>query len=400
MPKPLVQLTVFISCPSDLDAERHVIESAITEVNPWLRDSHGVVLHTIGWDVDLVPGLGSDVQSVINSQIEGRYDIYIGLLNTRFGTPRPRAESGTEEEFNNAYERYGRSPESVRVLFYFKTVTGNVHRVDLEQLAKVVEFRKKVSGTALHHDFEDKDALFRMVKDHPRRLITEQWDGDKWRVLTRLPDPSTPLASIESLIGISSGDVAPISSGDDDDETEERASAILDAIVSGEEAFHLAQQSLENLAGLGTTLTTKLQSHTAAFPPQPTARQTKTVVDAAAEDLGEYNTGLQRELSVLKSSLGQGLAELETAIALYFSEQLGPRDALGMSPQHVQELIAGMRSGRTAIDEFRDVITNLPGMTIKLKKSKRKAKELLAELSAAITVFLSKAEAIEKQTSE
>ena len=44
--------------------------------------------------------MGSDPQQIINSQVSDEYDIFIGILWTRFGTPTERAGSGTEEEFS------------------------------------------------------------------------------------------------------------------------------------------------------------------------------------------------------------------------------------------------------------------------------------------------------------
>ena len=44
-------------------------------------------------------GLGIDAQDVINRQL-GEYDIFLGIMNTRFGSPTHRADSGTEEEFD------------------------------------------------------------------------------------------------------------------------------------------------------------------------------------------------------------------------------------------------------------------------------------------------------------
>ena len=195
MPKILVQLSVLISCPADMAAERQVVRAAVEEVNSFLAETQGVLLNTISWESDLLPGVGPDPQSVINSQILGRYDIYLGLLGTRFGTETPRAGSGTEEEFNQAFDMYAASPEKLRVLFYFGKTSDDVHRLDLDQLRKVLDFRKKLSSTTLFYEFSDRDELLKLLKDHLRHLVIEQWDGKKWKVLTplpRVPQPNLP----------------------------------------------------------------------------------------------------------------------------------------------------------------------------------------------------------------
>jgi hypothetical protein len=163
MPKTFVQLSILISCPTDMAAERQVVKAAVAEVNNVLMETQGVLLNTISWESDILPGVGTDPQSVINSQISGRYDIYLGLLGTRFGSQTPRAGSGTEEEFNQTLDNYIAAPETVRVLFYFRKTSDDVHRLDLDQFGKVVDFRKKLSSTALFSEFSNPDEL---LKDH------------------------------------------------------------------------------------------------------------------------------------------------------------------------------------------------------------------------------------------
>src|SRR6267154_6369174 len=188
MPQQLTRLTVFISCPSDLSAERQVVASAIEGLNRLIEESHGVIFNVLTWETDVVPGIGVDAQSVINAQVSGKYDIYIGLLGSRFGSKTSRAESGTQEEFQVAYERYRNSPDSVRVLFYFKSTTAeNIYKVDLDQLQKVIAFRKNLGDAgALYFDFSSADALLKAVNDHLRKLVAEQWDGAKWKILSPL----------------------------------------------------------------------------------------------------------------------------------------------------------------------------------------------------------------------
>ncbi|PYL26201.1 MAG: hypothetical protein DMF37_02915 [Verrucomicrobia bacterium] len=45
--------------------------------------------------------MGADAQDVINHQL-AEYDIFLGIMSCRFGSPTKRAHSGTEEEFNRA----------------------------------------------------------------------------------------------------------------------------------------------------------------------------------------------------------------------------------------------------------------------------------------------------------
>jgi hypothetical protein len=404
MPKIFVQLSILISCPMDMAAERQVVRAAVAEANSILMETQGVQLNSISWESDLLPGVGADPQSVINSQISDRYDVYVGLLGTRFGTPTPRAGSGTEEEFNQALERYSAAPKTVRVLFYFKRTSDDVHRLDLDQLGKVVDFRKKLSSTALFTEFSNADELLKVLKVHLRRLVMEQWDGKEWRVLTALPRATQQDSS--SHVASQSGREIMLSTplGEDEEDKEcdgqSRTAAILDAIVSAEDGFRISMEALQNMTALGNKLTSDLTSRTAALRPDHSAREMKASVDGVADDLAEYANGLKRELPIFKVNLDGALSSLHSSIDLYFTEKLGDPGQLEPIPQQLAGLVSGIREGREALDRFRKILAEIPGLTVKLKKSKRMTKRLLDDFSVAITVFLDKAESIQLRFSK
>jgi hypothetical protein len=105
MPTDVTLLKVFIASPGDVAEERGMAESVVQELNRTLCKALCLRLELLRWETDTFPGLGSDSQAVINEQIAEDFDIFVGILWSRFGTPTPRAESGTEEEFNRAVAR-------------------------------------------------------------------------------------------------------------------------------------------------------------------------------------------------------------------------------------------------------------------------------------------------------
>jgi hypothetical protein len=120
------------------------------------------------------PGFGSDAQDVINKQMLNQIgvpDIFIGVMWTRFGTPTHRAESGTQEEFqiaHNCLSSIGRP----RILMYFKTAAFFPKTIDeVEQLRKVIEFKKSLSeGGGLLWEFDTTQHFLNYVREH---LISE-----------------------------------------------------------------------------------------------------------------------------------------------------------------------------------------------------------------------------------
>ena len=116
------------------------------------------------WEKDIYPGIGEYGQDVINNQIDGNYDLFIGIMKTRFGTPTPNAGSGTEEEFDIAYTKY-QDGEINHIFFYFGNPTVSFDSIDYLQLSKVKEFRKKVEDCGvLHMSFTDLDSFKERLK--------------------------------------------------------------------------------------------------------------------------------------------------------------------------------------------------------------------------------------------
>jgi hypothetical protein len=172
MAKQLINLTVFVSGPIDVEAEKAALKTVVSYLAEILEKSHSITLRLISWPDTIRPGVGSDLQSVINDQLGQNYDIYIGVLGSRFGQPTPRAESGTEEEFETALERFRQDTTSVRVMFYFKRAEQDPFTIDLDQLQKVRKFRDKLGPRGvLYVDFKDTPEFTDLARKHLHNLI-------------------------------------------------------------------------------------------------------------------------------------------------------------------------------------------------------------------------------------
>jgi hypothetical protein len=97
MAKAVIKLSIFVSSPSDLGPEREILDSVISEINMTVAASNNLYLDLIKWETHAFPGIADDPQAVINEQIPSNYDIFIGILWARFGTPTRRALSGSCE---------------------------------------------------------------------------------------------------------------------------------------------------------------------------------------------------------------------------------------------------------------------------------------------------------------
>jgi hypothetical protein len=168
-------IKVFLSSPSDVQEEREGLARVIRDINEvlaFLVPEKRLSLQLLSYETHVHPDLGPP-QDVINSQIPDDYDIFVGVMWRRCGTPTKAAASGTIEEFKRARERRekGRLPI---ILFYFCDQAIPIPTQDeLSQLAGVVKFRDEMASLGLtssyptHSVFADRvrGGLLRAIGD-------------------------------------------------------------------------------------------------------------------------------------------------------------------------------------------------------------------------------------------
>jgi hypothetical protein len=160
---------VFVASPGDVQPERDALEAVVAEINR----IHGneFVVNLVRWETHVHPDLGSP-QEVVNKQI-GPYDIFIGIMWNRFGTPTGRADSGTEEEFRRAYDSWQESGRP-RVLFYFCGRPAALDTDDeIEQKRKVVSFRNELDKKALIWKYGSPEQFAGLVRPHLISVLKE-----------------------------------------------------------------------------------------------------------------------------------------------------------------------------------------------------------------------------------
>ncbi len=147
MSREIELLRVFVSSPGDTIHERDLIREVIDEQNVSWGSYLGIMFEFIGWETHTYPSVDTDPQEVINRQIPD-YDVYVGILATRLGTPTPRYNSGTVEEFEDAYARLEHNP-NISIMFYFRTIDSNA--IDPDEHQRIKEFQQKLSTRGVYY---------------------------------------------------------------------------------------------------------------------------------------------------------------------------------------------------------------------------------------------------------
>jgi hypothetical protein len=172
---PVLQFKVFISSPSGMDADKAIVVDEIR----LLSEDAGLIdapkLSVAAWPADIAAGAGSYGQAVINRQT-CHHDILICLVGTRMGTPTPRANSGTEEEFDVAIDAtLGGHP--VQILLFFSNMLVRPQSLDPHQLLLVRTFREKASRLGVlyqtYDDLEQLRHLFRVSLREAYRTLSD-----------------------------------------------------------------------------------------------------------------------------------------------------------------------------------------------------------------------------------
>ncbi|MFG6101866.1 hypothetical protein U2F10_06410 [Leptothoe sp. EHU-05/26/07-4] len=161
------KLKIFLASPSDVRTEHKHVTSVVGELNRTVAGPKGLVLEVVSSD-NAFPGYGKDGQAILNEQF-GRmhdYELFIGIMWNRIGTPTPRAKSGTVEEFARAVKSLIRRKKP-DVWFYFRQSPANLDTQEkLKQRSEVLAFRDKFRTKGLFREYKTPADFRDKLREH------------------------------------------------------------------------------------------------------------------------------------------------------------------------------------------------------------------------------------------
>jgi hypothetical protein len=164
------EIQIFVSCPGDVKAEKQVVKEVCDLVNNINIEIGCSVRLTFRDFSTIIGNTGIRPQQIINEQIVG-YDIYLGILHMRFGTPTgginpttgKEFDSGTEEEFVIASGKKLRGEDPQHIYVFFKKHTGSDSFADNEQAGKVLRFKESIMPANWVNNFDDTHQFERKI---------------------------------------------------------------------------------------------------------------------------------------------------------------------------------------------------------------------------------------------
>jgi hypothetical protein len=162
------QIRVFVATPGDVSKERSILRELIEDFDLMFDSLEAINIRFVGWET-VVPSLGR-AQELINKKLR-HADIFIGIMWNRFGSSTGKFESGTEEEFNLAFDLW-KERGVPWVMFYFSEVPSVLNSAEeTDQRKKVLEFKAMVQKHGLTDVYSDINEFRRKVLRHLGHVI-------------------------------------------------------------------------------------------------------------------------------------------------------------------------------------------------------------------------------------
>lgn len=169
MPTRKIIFRILLSSPSDLIAERRIVENIVSEINETHKFSH-YGLDLICWENDVSPEIILDSGQKIIDRVFAydESDLLIGMFYKKVGTPVLASASGTIHEIDSAIQSY-KKHRIPSIMLYFKKVSLQLGETSTEQrneYAEVESKRKEYMKLGIVQQFRSTKEFEKLCRKH------------------------------------------------------------------------------------------------------------------------------------------------------------------------------------------------------------------------------------------
>jgi hypothetical protein len=379
---------VFVASPKDVAEERACLEDVVREINLTWSKNLGIRLELIKWETHAFPGVGTDPQAVINEQIGNDYDIFIGIIWTRFGTPTERADSGTAEEFNRAYKRFRENPDQLRIMFYFKDAPIAPSELDPDQLALIREFREQLGekGT-LYWSYTTREEFATFIRMHLSRQVQE------WQKSWGRGKGSSPTVRGDNVPLITTSQVTH--------SVQEEEEGLLDLIEVGKENFKTLIEAMYRIKSAIEIHKKQISDRAEKLKEAKATEQRKRAINRVAEDMDQFVAHMEAEIPIFSKAYLTGVDAFARAVVLW-NEDFRSVDKQRMKSalMTVQKSKSNLGNLQDKITSLRDTIAKIPRLTTVLNQAKGRMLSVLdkfnEQMAAALNLTSEAGKVLEK----
>jgi len=188
------QLKIFVAWPSDVEEERKSVEKVIKKLNETFKPQ-GCYLEMLDWRNNVPPEAGNPEDIILEATDPPSWDVFIGILWKRFGTPlkqmnpktgKPYA-SGFEAEYEKAHALW-QEYERPHIMLY-RCTRLIPYDADIKQLKYVQNFFQRIEKR-----YEVLYKSYGTLDDFENKLST-----DLYIVVERLLEPKTAVPTKKKI---------------------------------------------------------------------------------------------------------------------------------------------------------------------------------------------------------
>ena len=381
MARTITLFKIFVASPSDLNDERNLIADIVDELNLSFLNKSDVKIELVKWETHANPGVEDYSQKVINTDIGDDYDIFIGLMWSKFGTRTQEYGSGTEEEFNNAYTKYKVFSSSVKIMFYFKQAPIQFDKIDTESIISIRNFKSSLGDKGvLYWDYNTIEEFQKLLRIQLTRKIQE---------LQQSILKTTTIAIKEKTAVVVDEELG-----------------LLDFIEDGEDSFNeiveILQRMTDAIDWIGKRFTSRSEEikRQSILNPEMGNKAKKKLVNASANDMNSFNQRLKTEIPLFAETYKKGIDCFSNAIKISIDFQSDKVEDIESTIESIKSFIDTIDGTSKTCEEFRQSIDELPRMTKEFNTAKRLSSGILFDLMSEFDIAINLANALMSEFEE
>jgi len=355
--------------------ERDLIDAAVDEVS---RDTTlATKLESVRWERDTFSARGLDGQDVVNDQIVADHDILIAVFGTRLGTPTPRAASGSAEEIMYAIENGNKRFKGKNVQVYFKRVQVSITDIDLQEVAKLNQFKSDLKKAGLMClEFDTNEQLSKLVRMGLKGAV---------KTFRESNGPEEPLAVVNSEQSLAPQDANEKVAADTETLSQDEGFGYLDYAEIHETSLERAAFHMNRFGSLleefGAELSKQLSEIQAANLNQKTSKEKKALLNGAAKSINDFAVRLKDEVRQTSEHYKTGMEALNSYFALRQADdpKLEREEERAKFLEVIEDMIAVVAKSRPSIQLFADTVEEMPRVTFEMNEAKKRLAQTLSQ---------------------
>lgn len=382
MPEIINKYKIFLASPSDLLEERESITEVISELNETFGNQNNIVLELQKWEVNSAPAVSTNnIQEIINNDIS-EYDLFIGLLWMKFGTPTREYGSGTEEEFNIAYQKFLKDNNSVQILLYFKnSVPKSLIDINPEQLIKVREFKSSLGEkNVLYWEFNLKEELERFLRIHiPKRI-------QNLRAKQNYSDTSNKIAITEDSEEFGILDYQEL--------IEDSFSISTHALVRISEATNWIGDEMNKKTDEIDKLMVQNRNQSISF------KDLRNLLDRTSNVMNDFANRVEPEIPIYINNFEKGIDSFSKLINIYISDFENKEDEIKEALDSLENLLTQIEFALDSMNGFLATVDSLPKMSKELNSARKNVVNILSDFSNKLEASITLGKEVYKNISD